>query len=276
LSSKQSKHKFLFSLAKSLMLKTLRPALQKALEKAIKEKAHELDSYLYAIKLEADRAQQEIQDDPENAPNIYQRYVNAVQKQVLQGKEKGQEIASNTKVNVAMTKQDSIFPDIHLPGGISSKATEYKELALKGNSWESPIFTIGSASKTKDIPHAPTVTRKEHAVTQGRVRGPQNIGNTESLSSQFSDSRAQAAGTTNDGSYNPGTTSAFSNQVEQAFSKEGTPTAALNGGGRVGNGYANTDGTNGSTKLNGNTKIAANNNLATTLGANNPVYSGSV
>jgi len=289
---KTSKHKLLFTLAKSLMLKTLRPALQKALEKVIKEKVHELDGYLYSIKLEADRAQEEIQNDPENAPNIYQRYVTAVQKQVLQGKEKGQEVASNTKVNVAITKQDSIFPDIHLPGGISSKATEYKELALKGTSWESPVFTIGSASKTQDIPHAPTVTRKEHAVTQGGVRGPQNIGNTESMSSQFSDPRAQATGTTSgsndtayatDRSYNTGTTSTFSNQVEQAFSKEGTPTAAVNGNGstgRGGNGYTNTNGNtngfNGSTKLNSNTRTAANGNLATTLGANNPVYNGSV
>jgi hypothetical protein len=63
-------------------------------------------------------------EDPENAPNIYNRYVSALQKQILQGKQKAQAVAAranNTKVNMAITKQDSIFPNIHLPGGISSK-----------------------------------------------------------------------------------------------------------------------------------------------------------
>lgn len=42
------------------MLKFMRPALQKAIEKMIKDKAHEFDSMLYQVKLEADRALQEV------------------------------------------------------------------------------------------------------------------------------------------------------------------------------------------------------------------------
>jgi Protein of unknown function (DUF4449) len=171
----------------------------------------------------------------------------------MQGQNKAEAVASKTKVNMAMTQHDSIFPQIKLPGGISSKATEYKELALKGDSWESPVFKLGSASSSNDIPSAPQVARKDHSVTQGGVRGPQNIGNTSSMSNNVADPVAQSAGTTN-GSASNGQF-AFSNQVDQAFSKEGTPNTGLNGSA---NGVANG-------KTNGHTQ----------LGANNPVFAGS-
>jgi hypothetical protein len=54
---KQSKHKLLFGLFKPVMLKVIRPALQKALEKTIKEQVHQFDTFAYQIKQEADRAQ---------------------------------------------------------------------------------------------------------------------------------------------------------------------------------------------------------------------------
>jgi hypothetical protein len=171
----------------------------------------------------------------------------------MQGQKKAEAVASKTKVNMAMTQHDSIFPQIKLPGGISSKATEYKELALQGDSWESPVFKLGSASPSKDIPSAPQVARKDHSVTQGGVRGPQNVGNTSSMSNNVADPTVQSAGTTN-GSASNGQF-AFSNQVDQAFSKEGTPNTALNGSA---NGAANG-------KTNGHTQ----------LGANNPVFAGS-
>ncbi|KAK4169433.1 hypothetical protein QBC43DRAFT_62112 [Cladorrhinum sp. PSN259] len=161
----KSNHKLLFSLFKPIMLKVLRPGLQKALEKAIKDQAKKLDTIFFQIKQEADRALNEAREDPENVPNIYSRYVTAGQKKVLQGKQKAQDVVSDKKVNYAITKEDSIFPNIHLPGGISSKATEYKELARKGDKWESPVFSIGSASKSSDIPAAPKVVRKPHDVT---------------------------------------------------------------------------------------------------------------
>ena len=231
---KQSKHKLIFGLFKPIMLKFMRPALQKAIEKVIKDKAHELDGMAYKVKIEADRALQEAKDNPDQAQNIYQRYVNAAQKQFLQGKQKAEAVATNTKVNMAMTQHDSIFPNVKLPGGISSKATEWKEMGLKGETWESPVFKLGAASTTEDIPHAPQVARKDHSVTEGGVRGPQNV----------------QSGT--NGSATNGTAGGFSSQVDQAFSAERTPVAALNG-------------TNGTT--NGKT-------TGTTLGSSNPVLTG--
>ncbi|KAI1204366.1 uncharacterized protein F4807DRAFT_447424 [Annulohypoxylon truncatum] len=160
----RSKHKILFGLFKPVMLKVLRPAIQKTAEKALKDQFNKFDELLYQIKKEADRALDEARSDPGNTPNIYNRYINAAQKQILQGKKKAEAVAADKKVNLAVTKEDSVFPNIHLPGGISSKATEYRELARKGEQWESPIFSIGSASKSTNIPSAPDVVRKMHAV----------------------------------------------------------------------------------------------------------------
>jgi DNA ligase-4 len=161
----KSSHKMLFGLFKPLMLKVLRPGLQKALEKAIMDQAKQLDALLFQIKQEADRAVDQAREDPENMPNIYNRYMTAAQKRVLQGKEKAEAVAADKKVNYAITKEDSIFPSIHLPGGISSKATEYKELARKGDKWESPVFSIGNAAKSRDIPATPRVARKQHTTS---------------------------------------------------------------------------------------------------------------
>ncbi|TAQ89618.1 hypothetical protein B7494_g2058 [Chlorociboria aeruginascens] len=188
---KKSGHKALFGLFKPLMLKVMRPALQKVLEKIIKEKVHELDGLLYKIKLEADRASQEVANDPENAPNVYSRYVSAAQKQFMQGKKKAEDVTADKKVNVAITQHDSIFPNIHLPGGISSKATEYKELAMKGQKWESPIFKLGSASTSNDIPKVGSVTRKSpvangsnNHVTNGHVSNGTVTANQPAFSTQ--------------------------------------------------------------------------------------------
>lgn len=161
----KSNHKLLFGLFKPIMLKVLRPVIQKTAEKQLKEQFNKFDQLLYQVKLEADRALTEASRDPENVPNIYNRYINAAQKQFLQGKKKAEAVAADKKVNMAVTKEDSIFPNIHLPGGISSKATEYKELARKGEMWESPVFSIGAASKSSNIPTAPEVTRKPHAAS---------------------------------------------------------------------------------------------------------------
>ena len=169
----KSNHKLLFNLFKPLMLKVLRPGLQKALEKAIKDQFNKADALLWQVKQEADRAFEEAANDPENVPNIYNRYVSAAQKQMLLGKQKAEAAVADKKVNYAVTKEDSIFPHIHLPGGISSKATEYKELARKGDKWESPVFSIGAASKSHDIPGTPEVHRKHHT-TNGAANGATN------------------------------------------------------------------------------------------------------
>jgi hypothetical protein len=159
----KSNHKLLFSLFKPMLLKVIRPVIQKVGEAQIKEQFNQLDQLMYGIKQEADRASAEARKNPQDAPNIYNRYVSAAQKQFLQGKQKAQkaqDAVADKKVNMAVTKEESIFPDISLPGGISSKATEYRDLSRKGDKWESPVFSIGGATKSVDAPSAPTITRK--------------------------------------------------------------------------------------------------------------------
>ncbi|TRX88153.1 hypothetical protein FHL15_010951 [Xylaria flabelliformis] len=171
----KSNHKLLFGLFKPIMLKVLRPVVQKTAEKQIKDQFNQLDQTLYLIKQEADRALSEARADPENASNIYRRYIDATQKQMLQKKQKAEKVAAKVadkKANVAVTKEDSIFPNVHLPGGISSKATEFKELARKGEKWESPVFSIGSSSASTDIPVAPQIVRKPHAASNTSTAGP--------------------------------------------------------------------------------------------------------
>jgi len=168
----KSKHKLLFGLFKPLALKTLKPVIQKVAEKQIKDQFNQFDALLYAVKQEADRAKEEVRENPEEAPNVYNRYMSAAQKKVMQGKKKADEVAADKKVNMAVTREDSIFPNIKLPGGISTKATEYKEMARKGDRWESPVFSIGSAGKSHDIPAAPSVVRKPHSTAS-----PNNVNN---------------------------------------------------------------------------------------------------
>ena len=165
---KQSSHKLLFGLFKPLMLRVLRSPIQKAVEKAIKDECNKFDQMLYQIKQEADRAAQEGADnEAAEKVNFYSRYYQAAQQRYMRGKKKGEAAVSDKQVNVHMTMENSIFPNIKLPGGVSAKATEYKELARKGEKWESPVFSIGNASKSTDIPSAPQIERKAHAAGGG-------------------------------------------------------------------------------------------------------------
>ncbi|KAK4998092.1 hypothetical protein LTR66_002609 [Elasticomyces elasticus] len=173
---KQSNHKLLFKLFKPLLFKVIRPVIQKVVEKQVRDNIHKFDALAYEIKKEADRAQAEAQrnPDPEHIQNIYQRYATAAQQKLTKAKEKKDEVAADKKVNVAVTQQDSIFKNISLPGGISTKATEYKQLAAKGDKWESPVFSIGSARETSNLPKVAQISRKPHQVNKEGVRAPPN------------------------------------------------------------------------------------------------------
>ena len=129
-----------------------------------------------------------------------------------------------------MTKQDSIFKNISLPGGISTKATEFKELAAKGDKWESPVFGIGSARESNDIPSLTPVSRKPHRTAQGTVSG----GNHPTSGQGPTTGGGSNYGTSSPGGgsgYGTGATggnaSGFSNQVDQAFDTKGNPVSAL-------------------------------------------------
>jgi len=240
---KESNHKLLFGLFKPLLFKVIRPVIQKVVEKQLRDNVHKLDAMMYAAKKEADRAQEELKrnPDPENAQNMYQRYFNAFQQQMTKGQEKKQKMeaaAADKKMNVAVTKNDSIFQNISLPGGISTKATEYKDLAGKGDKWESPVFSIGSASATSNLPKLTAPTRKPHNVTQGGVRGGSGPASGSGLSSQPNPDAGTTSGYSNGGvgsglmSGNTGSSGmadrtvgsngGFANQVDGAFKSPAT------------------------------------------------------
>ena len=170
---KQSNHKLLFNFAKPLLLRAVKPALMKAIEKQVKDTIIKGDAYAWEIQQEVNRAAEDAKNDPEKAVNIFSRYYTAFQNRVAQGKETARKVsakAENTKANVAITQQDSIFKNINLPGGISSKATEYKELAQKGDKWESPVFGLGSAAESTNLQQPAAVSRKPHSVTTAALR----------------------------------------------------------------------------------------------------------
>lgn len=168
---KKSSHKLLFAIIKPLALKVLRAPIQKAVEKAIKDECNKLDALLWQIKKDADAASA---GDAEDKANFFQRYYNSAQKRYLDGKEKTKEVVSDKKVNIAMTMEDSIFPNVKMAGSVSAKASEYKELSRKGEKWESPVFSIGSAKKSTDIPAAPKIENKPHSTTNGHTNGATN------------------------------------------------------------------------------------------------------
>ncbi|PGH14450.1 hypothetical protein AJ80_05895 [Polytolypa hystricis UAMH7299] len=162
---KKSKHKLLFTLFKPLLFNLVRPAVEKALEKQIRDSFVKADGMAYKMHSEAIRARETARHDPEQAKGLYSYYVDAARRQMFEMKKKKEGVEKrDTKVNVAVTQHDSIFPGIQLPGGISTKATEYKELAAKGNRWASPVFGIGSAPETTGVPKPRRITRKAHAI----------------------------------------------------------------------------------------------------------------
>ncbi|KAI9831358.1 MAG: hypothetical protein M1819_005132 [Sarea resinae] len=253
---KQSKHKLLFSVFKPLLFKVIRPAIQKVLEKQIRDQVHQLDALAYEIHKEAERAGKEVQNDPENAPNIYSRYASAAQKKVMEGKQKGQEVAQDKKVNVAVTQHDSIFKDIKLPGGISTKATEYKELAAKGNKWESPVFSIGSAKESTGVPKVSPISRKSrHGVTNG---------STSAANGGYGATNGSAG---------------FTNQVDQAFGSSGKGDYSLkNATGANADttgAHAGTSGLDGTIDSGLDGAPTGPSSGKTLLGAHNPVLTGS-
>jgi hypothetical protein len=254
---KKSNHKLLFSMFKPLLLKVMRPVIQRVLEKQIKDNINQLDGMIYDIKREADKAAEDAKrnPDPQNIQNIYQRYASAAQQRLMQGKQKKAELeekAKDTHVNVAVTQHDSMFKNISLPGGISTKATEYKELARKGDKWESPVFSIGSAKESSSLPKIANVTRKPHGRPGGYGRvEPTDTSNTYGQGqgnygqSGYGQQTGGIAGYDGQGAYDQSsygsgqgviggnqpalgqTTGAFAGQVDNAFS--GTTTTS-NGG----------------------------------------------
>jgi hypothetical protein len=276
---KKSNHKLLFSMFKPLLLKVMRPVIQRVLEKQIKDNVNQLDAMIFDIKKEADRAADDAKrnPDPQNIQNIYQRYAQAANQRIMQGKQKKAELenrAKDTHVNVAVTQHDSMFQNISLPGGISTKATEYKELANKGDKWESPVFGLGSSKETSSLPKIAAVTRKPHGRAGGYGSQP-GVGQSRLGQSGLGQSGLGQGGLGGNQygqpSANTGAGHGLASQMDGAFNApatggvsgaphSGVPSGALN--------PAAPGGVPGTTQQ--------GQQFNTTLGANNPVFQGQV
>lgn len=258
LKMKQSNHKLLFNFFKPALMGVVKPALTKVIEKQIKDSIEKGDAFAYQIKLEADRAAKEVANDPENAPNVYKRYYTAFQQRMTEGKRKTESVVSDKKANVAMTQHDSIFKNIKLPGGISTKATEYKELAAKGDKWQSPVFSLGSASASTNIPKAGAVSRKPHSTAAGVLKpasGP----------TPYSEGNSHAGG-----SYAKTTNGATGTTVPSGTATNGGVTSGVTTGAGAGLGsQMDAAFTPASTAA-----APVVEHTGTTLGASNPVLSG--
>ncbi|PLN76405.1 hypothetical protein BDW42DRAFT_188706 [Aspergillus taichungensis] len=244
---RKSKHKVLFTLFRPMLHNVVRPVLQKVLEEQVRHAFLRGDSFAREIQAEVKRAEaaslETAQEDPSQLPNIYSRYLDAFRTKMESKKQATQETPKrDTKVQTVFTLHDSMFPDIQLPGGISTKATEYTELAKKGDRWESPIFSIGSAGESTDIPTPATPTRRAHRTADaGLTNG----------SASTAPQRATNGGITNGGATNGSTkhvtngatngatngrakahayqSRGFKDEVDQAFGSNGTTTMMHDG-----------------------------------------------
>lgn len=166
---KESKHKVLFSVFKPMLFNVVRPALESVLTKQINEAFVKGDEFAYEVHLEAKKAEEAAKNDPEKKRNAYARYMEAVRAKMNAKKEENKKKPKrDTKVQTPATLHNSIFPDIVLPGAVSTKATEYEDLAKKGERWESPVFSIGKAAESSDIPKPAAITRKQHQTAESK------------------------------------------------------------------------------------------------------------
>ncbi|KAK5685701.1 hypothetical protein LTS12_029058, partial [Elasticomyces elasticus] len=131
---RKSSHKLLFKTFKPLLFRIVRPALEKVVEQKIREAFANGDNFAKEIYTEAKKAQDNAKKaNPEDETSIYSRYAEVFRKKMDEKKKAAQaEAKRDTKVQASATLRDSQFPDIKLPGGLTTKATEYAERAEKG------------------------------------------------------------------------------------------------------------------------------------------------
>ncbi|PKS13252.1 hypothetical protein jhhlp_000023, partial [Lomentospora prolificans] len=166
----KSKYKLVFSLLQAVLLKIMRPVIQKIVEKQIKDQFNKWDKVMYEIQKDAkstltdERARISAEEGGKKT-NVYTRYMNSAKKYRKQKKAEAKRMAeqkgAGKKLNIAYTMHDSIFPDIKLSDATSTRATKYKDMSRQGQNWESPVFSIGHASRSNDIPRAPQVDEKQ-------------------------------------------------------------------------------------------------------------------
>ncbi|KAJ5504163.1 hypothetical protein N7463_007037 [Penicillium fimorum] len=213
---RKSRHKLLFNAFKPMLFRVVRPALQKVVEGQVREAFRKGDLFAKDIHTEARRAQQAAREDPANAPTIFSRYADAIRARTQAKAKQAENVAKrDTKVQTVMTLHDSILPDIQLPGGVSNKTTEYAELAAKGDRWESPIFSLGSASESTGIPSGGPITKKSRgASTEGTGARVASAGGVSGATTGAAPSTING---TNGNKVSGYPDRGFSDEVDQAF-----------------------------------------------------------
>lgn len=161
----ESKFKMPWNMIAPVLTKVLNPVITKVVEKVLKQQLGKWDEAAWEIKQDANKALEESRQSTDGKkPNMYSRYASSAKqyfdKQKEEQKKKAGDKTADKKVNIAYTMHDSIFPDIKLPGATSEKATKYKDLADQGDKWQSPVFSLGKASQSNDIPRAPKIQEK--------------------------------------------------------------------------------------------------------------------
>jgi Protein of unknown function (DUF4449)/Family of unknown function (DUF5923) len=193
---KKSNHKALFTFFKPLLMGVVKPAVAKATEIQIRRSFDQLDEQLWLVQKEYNKAKEAAKNQPpEETANMLSMYVQVIEKRITEIKEGAQKQAGVTKVirlsnppvnlyqvNVPNTKETSMFPNVHLESGISTKATKYRQMAREGEEWRCPIFDIGSANASTKISEPKKIARKsphQHSratINEGPTRkGPGGI-----------------------------------------------------------------------------------------------------
>lgn len=221
----KSKFKLPFNLIQPVLTKVMRPVITKVVEKVLKQQFQKWDHAAWEIKQDANHTLEESRSATGGKkPTMYTRYFDSMKKymdaQKEEQKRKAADKTADKKVNISYTMHDSIFPDVKLPGATSEKATKYRDLAQQGDKWQSPVFSIGKASSSNDIPRAPQIhekleekhifeeTRKRNAAEKANVKGNgaglkpdmdglKGVGNGDGLHKQGADGNgAKAVGNT--------------------------------------------------------------------------------
>jgi len=175
----KSSHKMLFAIFRPLLMSIMKPAIAKAAEVQITKSIKDADSYLYSLYKEVQKEKRRVENKPDDEKvgelkmyaNTIQRRFNETKEQKKKRAEEVADRAKQTKVNVAATREDSIFKNVKLQGGVTSNiATEMKQKAREGQDWHSPMFSIGSGRESSNIPKPKEIRRKsphERATVNG-------------------------------------------------------------------------------------------------------------
>jgi len=201
----KSNHKLLYSIFRPLLMSIMKPAIAKAAEVQIRKSLQDADSYLYSLYKEVQKEKRRVENKPaDEKVGELKMYTNMIQRRFNESKEqkkrRAEEVANRakqTKVNVAATREGTIFKDVKLEGGVTSNiATDMKRRAREGEDWHSPMFSIGSARESSHIPKPKEIRRKSpneratinggdhpNANATGSHAGSSGVGNVASIDS---------------------------------------------------------------------------------------------